>query len=59
MNKKTVSLTQLSDYLNTYLNPNQIQENAYNGIQVANNQLISKIATAVSTSLETFNRRTI
>jgi len=54
--EKTISLTQLSDYLNTYLDPNKIQENAYNGIQVANNQPIGKIATAVSTNLETIQK---
>lgn len=52
MGKKAISLTDLESYLNTYLNAKAFDEKAYNGVQVATSIPITKIATAVSTSIE-------
>lgn len=43
----------LVSYLDTRLNATAFEDNAINGVQVANHGQISKIATAVSASLET------
>lgn len=53
---KPITLLQLSEYLNAYLDPNKIEENAYNGIQVANSVPISSIATAVTANIETIQK---
>jgi dinuclear metal center YbgI/SA1388 family protein len=55
-NQKQLSLHELSSYLDGYLDPFKIDEAAPNGVQVANMVAISKIATAVSASVETIEK---
>ena len=51
-----LSTFELTKYLNEYIDPLKIEENTYNGIQVANSGTITKIATAVSASLEAIEK---
>jgi len=51
-----ISTIELAKYLNEYIDPLKIEENTYNGIQVANSGTITKIATAVSASLEVIEK---
>ena len=55
-NKNVITLSELSKYLDAFLNSATIDEYAYNGVQVANSIPITKIATAVSSSLETIEK---
>lgn len=51
-----MELYELAGYLNNYLEINRFDEAAYNGIQVFNTGDITKIATAVTASLETIEQ---
>ncbi len=53
---KTLSTHELAIYLNELLHISSFNENAYNGIQVANTAPIKEIATAVSASLEAIEK---
>ena len=48
-----IDAKKLVSYLDAYLNTTVFEDNAVNGVQVANQGQMSKIATAVSASLET------
>ena len=54
--KNKISTLELTQYLNEYIDPYKIDEGAYNGIQVTNSGTITKIATAVSASLEAIEK---
>ena len=53
---KKISLKELAYYLDAFIDPQNIDDTAFNGIQVANSTSISKIATAVTASIETIER---
>lgn len=50
-----MTLHELATYLNNYLEISHFDEAAYNGMQVANTGQITKVATAVSATLETMH----
>ncbi len=52
--KKQISVTELSQYLNNLFSP--IEENAFNGLQVAGAGPIKTIATAVTASIEAIEK---
>lgn len=52
MSSKSITSQELASYLNDFLDPLKINENSYNGLQVANSKPITKITTAVTASLE-------
>lgn len=54
-----IELKELANYLNAFLDPNRIQESSPNGVLVANDMPIKKIATAVSASLETIEKAAV
>lgn len=56
MKEKTITLAQLSQYLNMFLDPLKMEDVAINGIQVANKGFITSSATAVTASLETIEK---
>src|ERR1700722_13165578 len=56
MSKHSILLSELAHYLNAYLDPNKMSDGSPNGIQVQNVGPITKIATAVSASLEAINK---
>jgi len=56
MSKDSISLKDLESYVSKLLNATQFDEKSYNGIQVANQGVVSKIATAVSASEETIRK---
>ncbi len=51
-----VTLQEFAHHLNEYIDPYAIEESAYNGIQVSCTRPITKIATAVSASIETIEK---
>lgn len=53
---KKISLAALESYVNDLLMIHAFDEKAYNGVQVASLQPITKIATAVSISLEVIQK---
>ncbi len=56
MQHKSLYLSELSSYLDAYLDPTKIDEGAYNGVQVTNRGPITKIATAVTASREVIEK---
>lgn len=56
MKQKNISLSELSSYLNNYLEISKFDENAYNGVQVANTAPITHVATAVTASLQAIEK---
>ena len=50
------NLQELTQHLDTFINPYRMEDTAINGIQVANTGPITKIATAVTASLETLTK---
>lgn len=56
MSQKSITSQELASYLNDFLDPHKIDENSYNGLQVANSGQIIKIATAVTASLQAIEK---
>lgn len=56
MKKGPLTAQELAQYLSTLLDPHTIEENSFNGIQVANTGSVYSIATGVSASLETIEK---
>ncbi len=54
--KSTITLYELETYLNSLLDPNKMEDGCPNGVQIANDQPIEHIATAVSASLEAIEK---
>ncbi len=53
MKEKTITLSELSSYLNALLDPMKMEDMAPNGVQVGHTGPITSLATAVTASLET------
>lgn len=56
MKKSNITNNELVEYLNNYLEIDKYDDIAYNGLQVNNSKNITKIATAVSASLEVIEK---